>query len=179
MAKGIVRERLNIYYLLDTSVSMKGAKIQQLNIYMKELKSALEEAAINENIEILIRVIEFGNGSTARWHIGGARKGVLIEDLHWIDLQANGSTTPTSIALNMVADALELEYYRGFLPVIILITGGRCTEGETAYKAACSALVNKGTIRIAVNYGDNNMIELREFASCFSKKYQKNTIWEL
>ena len=41
MAEGMVRETLNIYYLLDTSGSMSGARIQQLNACMQELKSAL------------------------------------------------------------------------------------------------------------------------------------------
>ena len=170
MAEGMVLERLNIYYLLDTSGSMSGARIQQLNTCMQELKPALEKAGIDNLVEIVIRAIEFGNGDTARWHTGDKANGVPIDRYTWMNLQANGGCTPTSIALKMVADALDAEYLgaRTLRPVIILVTDGGCTDGETAYKAACSAVANKingNAIRIAVGVENANTAELEQYAS--------------
>ena len=171
MAEGMVRERLNIYYLLDTSGSMSGPRIQQLNTCMQELKPALEEAGIENNVEIVVRAIEFGNGETARWHTGDKANGVPIENFTWVNLQANGGCTPTSIALEMVADALQAEYLgsRTLRPVIILVTDGGCTDGEVRYRSACGAVkskINGNATRIAVGVENAQKSELEEFATC-------------
>ena len=131
MADGMVRERLNIYYLLDSSGSMSGARIQQLNNCMEELKPLLEEGGIEHNVEIVVRAIEFGNEEKAKWHTGDKANSVPIDKFTWMNLQANGDCTPTSMALEMVADALHPEYLgkRTLRPVIILLTDGGCTDG--------------------------------------------------
>ena len=170
MPEGMVRERLNIYYLLDTSGSMSGPRIQQLNTCMQELKPALEEAGIDNNVEIVVRAIEFGNGDTARWHEGDKARGTPIENFIWSNLQANGGCTPTSVALEKVADALDPEYLgaRTLRPVIILVTDGGCTDGKSAYTAGCDAVKNKingNATRIAVGVSNANKAELEEFAS--------------
>ena len=170
MADKMVRERLNIYYLLDTSRSMCGTRIQQLNTCMQELKPKPKEAGINNNVEIVVRAIEFGNGGTARWHIGDKAQGILIEDFMWMKLEANGECTPTSVALQMVANALSPEYLgaRTLRPVIILVTNGCCTDGRSLYTSACNALkakISGKEIRIAVGIEGANKSELEEFAT--------------
>jgi uncharacterized protein YegL len=170
MGEGMVRETLNLYYLLDTSGSMSGARIQQLNDCMQELKPALEEAGVENNVEIKVRAIEFGNNSTAQWHTGSESDGILVDKFTWINLQATGSCTPTSKALEMVANALSPEYLgkRALRPVIILLTDGGCTDGESQYTTACNAVKNKiggNATRIAVGVEGANRTELEEFAS--------------
>jgi uncharacterized protein YegL len=170
MADGMVRERLNIYYLLDTSGSMAGQRIQQLNSCMQDLKPALEEAGIDNNVDIVVRAIEFGNNSTARWHEGSEATGTAIDQFIWMDLPANGSCTPTSIALEMVAKGLNAEFLgsRALRPVIILITDGGCTDGAEKYEAACDLLaskINGNATRIAVGVENANRSELERFAS--------------
>jgi uncharacterized protein YegL len=170
MAEGMVRERLNIYYLLDTSGSMSGSRIQQLNTVMQELKPVLEESAIDHNVEIVVRAIEFGNGETAKWHEGSKSQGTAIDSWIWTNLNANGGCTPTSVALEMTADALDPEYLgaRTLRPVIILVTDGGCTDGRSAYSSACTNLANKikgNSIRIAIGVENANKTELEEFAT--------------
>ena len=170
MAQGMVREILNIYYLLDTSAGMSGARIQQLNTCMQELKPALEEASIDNNVEVVLRVIEFGNDGVARWHIGSPSNGVLIEDYVWVNLQANGWCTPTAKALELVTAALSSEYLgnRALRPVVVLVTDGASTDDKIAFTAACNALkrkINGNTTRIAVGIADADRTELEEFAS--------------
>lgn len=170
MPEGMVRETLNIYYLLDTSGSMSGARIQQLNTCMQELKPALEEAGIDNNVEIKVRAIEFGNNETADWHTGDKANGVPIDNFTWVNLQANGGCTPTSVALKKVADALHPEYLgtRALRPVIILLTDGGCTDGKSEYTLACNDVktkINGNATRIAVGVDGANRAELEEFAT--------------
>ena len=170
MPEGMVRERLNIYYLLDTSGSMYGARIQQLNTVMQELKPVLEEAAIDNNVEIIVRAIEFGNDDTAKWHRGEEASGITIDNFTWVNLEAKGYSTPTSMALQMVTKALNPEFLgtRALRPVVIMVTDGGCTDGASVYTAACNDLKKKiggVTTRIAIGIGDTNKAQLEEFAT--------------
>jgi uncharacterized protein YegL len=170
MHDGMVRETLNIYYLLDTSGSMNGAKIQQLNDCMQELKPALEEFREENNIEIVIRAIEFGNNGIAQWHTGTEFKGVSIDQFIWVSLQATGSCTPTAKALEMTAAALNPGYLgkRAVCTTIILFSGSGCTDEISRYIAACNMVKTKigGTAtRIAIEFEGANRAELEEFAS--------------
>jgi uncharacterized protein YegL len=166
----MVQERLNIYYLLDTTASMAGERIQQLNTVMQELKPVLEESSIDHNVEIVIRVIEFGNDGVATWHEGNADTGTPVERWIWKNLNANGHCTPTEKAIRLVADALDPKYLgtRGLRPVIILITDG-CPDNHREYIEACNYLKSKikgNTIRIAISVGDDvDRRDLEEFAS--------------
>jgi len=170
MSDGMVREKLNIYYLLDTSGSMNGARIEQLNTCMQELQPALEEAGIDNNVDIIVRAIEFGNNSKAKWHEGDKTKGTPIDKFIWVDLKANGDCTPTSAAITMAAESLDPEYLgsRALRPVIILITDGGCTDVGNKYNEACDLLANKiggKATRIAVGVENFNRAELERFAS--------------
>jgi len=170
MAEGMVREKLNIFYLLDTSGSMGGPRIEQLNSCMTDLKQALEEAGIENNVEIIIRAIEFGNNDKASWYEGDKSNGVPIEKFTWRPLKANGQCTPTAEAIKMVADSLIPEYLgkRALRPVIILITDGNCTDKDGEYSEACRSLASKikgNATRIAVGVENANRPELEEFAS--------------
>ena len=171
MAEGMVRERLNIYYLLDTSASMSGERIQQFNTCMQDIKPALEEAGIKNNVEIAIRVIEFGNNNKAAWSLGTSKYQFLnIDNFTWMNLHANGLSTPTSLAINEVERAIDPEALgtRTLRPVILLVTDGGCTDGSLAYTDACNKLkskINGNTIRIAIGVKDANKAELEEFAT--------------
>lgn len=176
MAEGIVREKQNIYYLLDTSAGMSGAKIQGLNSAMQELQPALEEAGIDNNVEIIIRVIEFGNEETARWIIGNEVSGISVDNFMWCDLLAEGKSTSAASAIEMVVDSLNPEYLgpRVRPPIIILITDGESTDVNAKYLSACNALKERlgrwrywspGPACIAVSANEYKKSELEEFAT--------------
>jgi len=171
MADGMVQERLNIYYLLDTSGSMSGQKIQQLNTCMETLKPLLEVEGIKQSVEIVVRVVEFGSNDDAKWTVGSAASGDKIDEFIWTPLQATGACTPTSKALNLVADALNEEFLgkRTLRPVIILLSDGECTDSDQVYVAACDKLAAKiegVATRIAVGVDGANVAQLERFASC-------------
>lgn len=166
--EGVVKERLNIYYLVDTSLSMRGSRMEQLNNCMQYLKPALEEAGLEHNVEIVVRAIEFGD--CVRWNTGSAAQGVPIEQFVWANLSADGSYTPTAQAIDLVAESLNPEYLgrRTLRPVIILITDGYCNDPKMNYSAACrklSAKIKGNTTRIAVGVEGCNIAELTEFAT--------------
>ena len=176
--KILVRERLNIYFLLNTSVSMHGVKINQLNTFMKEMIPHLNEDAIDNNIEIWIRAIEFGYSETAKWFIGDMVNGVPIEYFVWNALQANGNFAPIVSAIEMLMDALSPEYLgiRAMGHIIVLISDGKYTDKHLEYHNACVALKNKlkrwgnyclGTDCVAIGVKDYLNSELEEFATRF------------
>jgi uncharacterized protein YegL len=50
MEEGTTEEQLNLTYLLDTSGSMIGGKINQLNLAMQEAVDVAEEAAVEREV---------------------------------------------------------------------------------------------------------------------------------
>ena len=71
---GTTKYQLNLIYLLDTSGSMYGEPINQLNVAMAEAIQVAEEAAMEKEVQLLMRVVEFN--SVAKWLIGDTRQGV-------------------------------------------------------------------------------------------------------
>jgi uncharacterized protein YegL len=159
MAEGMVRERLNVYFLLDTSSTMAGEKIEQLNTFMQEVKPVLEESSIDHDVEIVIRVIEFGNDGVATWHEGNADTGIPVERWIWTNLQARGATKPIADAIEMVADALEnSEYRRNTFSSVILITDATGIENDSKFKSACNELAKKRNWNVCPHYGRSALI---------------------
>ena len=176
--EGMVREKLNIYYLLDVSASMSGSRIQQLNACMQSLKAVLEDEGIDNNVDIIIRAIQFGGD--VKWHTGSAAEGVAIENFMWTDLSATGNCTPTSEAIKMLADSITPEYLgkRALRPVAILVTDGACTDSSSEYSAACTRISGKikgNLTRIAIGVENANKAELEEFASVGQLGENSNT----
>lgn len=170
------KEELNIIFLLDTSGSMSGERISQLNCAMPEALVALKDAALKEEIKLTIRIIEFNN--FADWIMGKAEKGVDIEEAEnqWSDLTAKAAGTNTADAILKACEAMHTEYLgtRNYHPIVILITDGE-SNAASETSAATSKLKyalksttgqNKEKIqRIAVGVVDANIKELSDFAS--------------
>ena len=74
--------QLHIVFLVDTSASMVGRKIEQLNEFMAEAVELTEEYAFKEKIRIQMRVVEFN--TEAKWLFGDANEGV--EHIDWTPL---------------------------------------------------------------------------------------------
>ena len=68
MEEATTEQQLNLTYLLDTSGSMIGEKINQLNLAMQEAVDVAEETAVEREVKLRMRVIEFNNG--AKWICG-------------------------------------------------------------------------------------------------------------
>lgn len=145
-----------LIFLIDTSGSMSGDRIQAVNAAMREAIPVVRDF-MEENSDSALRynVLEFN--TSAKWMTENPG---LIEDFQWIDLQAGGLT-----ALGAAYSELNKKLSRknGFLqahqnnaPIIILLSDGGATDVPNA---ALSELKEnawfKHAIRIAVEFGND------------------------
>lgn len=163
------QKTLNIFYLLDTSGSMTGSKIDQLNRAMREVLSLASKQAITSEVNLSMRVIEFNTSYS--WYIGDAANGV--KEATWNDLTASGGTN-TAGAIQLVTKTLKDTSNLGInplRPVVILITDGESNNSRETYAAIddLKNVLKKGekdkTTRIAIAVDEANMSELEYFAT--------------
>lgn len=168
---GTTKYQLNLIYLVDTSRSMYGERINQLNVAMAEAVQVAEEAAMEKEVQLLMRVVEFN--SVAKWIFGDTRQGV--EHIDWVPLNANGGTD-TAGALDLARGVMHREFLgeRNYRPVVILITDGASNEPQKTVEAVArlKASLRSATdpskdkiMRIAIGVADANQTELVNFAS--------------
>ena len=169
--QGTTKYQLNLIYLLDTSGSMYGEPINQLNVAMAEAIQMAEEAANEKEVQLLMRVVEFN--STARWIFGNTQQGV--EHIDWVPLTAGGCTD-TEGAIDLARSVMHREFLgeRNYRPVVILITDGVSDDTQrtlaaienlkSSLKSSKNPNADKIT-RIAIGVSGANQHELTSFAS--------------
>lgn len=169
------KNKMRIIIIVDTSYSMEGKPIAQVNAAMGPLKKKLSKEAEKEGIEVEIKVIAFND--TAWYVVGSDDAWESIGDFTWQDVSASGSTS-TPKALKLANESLrrgagdETHLLR---PVVILLTDGACNPGEhPAYlneieimKKKFAGNTGKEKVnRIGIGVGDYyNEAEIEEFAS--------------
>ncbi|MBQ8849518.1 MAG: VWA domain-containing protein [Clostridia bacterium] len=123
------RRAMHIFYVLDTSGSMQGASIAQLNRAMEETVEALKDVAkSNADAELKIAVLEFSSG--CKWIQPKGPED--MEDFVWEDLTAGG-LTDVGAALKeldskMSRNAFLSSMTGSFLPLVIFMTDGYATD---------------------------------------------------
>ena len=123
------RRAMHVFYVLDTSGSMQGAPIAQLNRAMEETVDTLKDVAkSNADAELKIAVLEFSTG--CRWIQPKGPEDV--EDFVWEDLTAGG-LTEVGCALKeldskMSRNAFLSSMTGSYLPLIIFMTDGFATD---------------------------------------------------
>lgn len=178
---GTTRNQLNLIYLLDTSGSMYGEPINQLNVAMAEAIQVAEEAAMENEAQLLTRVVEFN--TVAKWLIGDTRHGV--EHIDWTPLNANGGTD-TAGAIDLARSVMHREFLgeRNYRPVVILITDGESNDPQKTAEAVAKlkASLKSSTdpnkdkiIRIAIGVTGANQTELNNFASVGNIEHEDGT----
>lgn len=139
----VPRRVLNVFYLLDVSGSMAGAKITMLNSAMEETTAELKKQAKNNaDAEVKVAVLAFSSG--CQW-LNPAGPESLEEDFIWEELQAGG-LTDMGAALKELDSKLSRESYLNsitgnYMPVIIVMTDGGATDDYT--KALAEIRQNK------------------------------------
>ena len=126
----IARKNLTMFYLVDTSGSMDGTKIGELNAAMEDLLPEMAKISQEHpDAELEIAVLDFS--STVKWQ---CPEGPVSYDKYtWHDLQANGLT-----ALGEACEELnrKLSKSHGYMnsgngyfpPVFILMSDGAATD---------------------------------------------------
>ena len=148
----IARKSLIIFYLIDTSGSMEGDKIGQVNTIMEEVLPEIRDVGGSDS-DISMAVMTFD--TDIQWMYD---EPVSIEEIHWSRLTASG-WTDFGAALNELDSKLSREGYMksaslSFAPVIILLSDGYPNVG---YESALLKIKNnnwfKYALKIAVAIG--------------------------
>jgi len=156
----LAKRPLQFIYVVDTSGSMMGKKMESLNLAVREsIKPMQDVANENPNADVLVRVLRFSNG--AQWHVS---QPTSIHDFRWTDLDADG-ITDMGHAMRLVAEALKVENMpmRGLPPVILLITDGMPTDDfDGGLQALLAEPWGKRSVRIGLAIGNDADLEAIE-----------------
>lgn len=124
------RKELHVFYVLDTSGSMEGAKISALNHAMEECTEALKTLAKNNgDAKLKVAVMEFNSG--CKWITSNGPED-LEEDFEYEYLEAGG-LTDIGAALKELNSKLSRHAFLNsmtgaLMPVIIFMTDGYATD---------------------------------------------------
>ena len=121
-ATGVSRKSLVIFFLIDTSGSMKGTKMGELNTVMEELVPEIRKVG-EADTEVKLAVLTFS--TDVKWMYS---EPIAIEDFEWARLSAKGVTSMgaafkelnTRMSRNSFLNSPSLS----FAPVIFLMTDG-------------------------------------------------------
>ena len=158
--------RVACVLVLDTSGSMHGERIDQLNQGLVEFHNALQSDSVAQS-RVEIAIVTFGPAQLTQDFISAANFTPPV-------LQASGDT-PLGAALQQALDQVALRkqlykdngtpYYR---PWIFLITDGAPTDGS-AWQAAATRIkadeANKGIAFFSVGVEGADMEELKQLSS--------------
>ena len=153
----ITRSLLPIIYVLDTSGSMKGSRIDQLNKAMEKTTDIMAEVAENNSsAEIKLGILTFS--SDAEWMYDQL---IYPGDFYWTDLQAEG-VTDVGAALRKLDEKLSRNEWLNNgggnkQPVLIFMSDGKPTDD---YISALNKIESENkwfqvALKIAIAIGDD------------------------
>lgn len=124
------RKELHVFYVLDTSGSMEGAKISALNHAMEECTEALKTLArSNGDARMKIAVMEFNSG--CKWITSNGPED-LEEDFEYEYVKAGGLTDIGAALKELNSKLSRHEFLNSMtgalMPVIIFMTDGYATD---------------------------------------------------
>lgn len=151
---------LHFIWIVDSSGSMQGEKIQSLNYAIRQTIPEMRQSANeNPNASLLIRAIKFSQG--ANWHISTPTP---VNNFEWNDITAGGETHMGK-AFELLIEQLNMPPMsdRALPPVLVLLSDGQPTD---EYKESLNKLLampwGKKAIRIGIAIGhdcDNEVLK--------------------
>jgi uncharacterized protein YegL len=146
-----------LFFLIDTSGSMAGAKIGAVNTAIDEVIPALKEVSDeNADAQIKIAALEFSSG--VRWITAGGP--VELDQFHWKYMDAGGNTD-LGAACKALDEKLSTKGFMSeaagsFAPAIFLMSDGGPTDD---WKSGLEQLKQnrwfKAGVKAAVAIGDD------------------------
>lgn len=134
-ATGVSRKSLVIFFLIDTSGSMKGTKMGELNAVMEELIPEIRRVG-EADTDVKIAVLTFS--TSVMWMYS---EPISIEDFEWTRLRADGVTSMGAafkeLNIRMSRNSFLNSPSLSFAPVIFLMTDGYPSDN---YKEGLAAL---------------------------------------
>jgi len=161
-ATGVSRKSLVIFFLIDTSGSMKGKKMGELNTVMEELIPEIRRVG-EADTEVKVAVLTFS--TEVRWMYSTP---IPIEDFEWARLRASGVTSMGAafkeLNQRMSRNSFLNSPSLSFAPVIFLMTDGYPSDD---YKEGLRELQNnswykfglKAALGIGQEANDNILAE--------------------
>ncbi len=127
----IAKQQLNVIILVDTSKSMQGERISQVNRALREIKTQLVDMQNeNANVNFAVTVIPFSNDA----HFLNNDKSKQIEEFDFKDLKGGGWSN-LHLAYDKLYDIMKKESkggimpdFGGVAPIILLMTDGHPTK---------------------------------------------------
>lgn len=161
----VPRRVMVLFFVIDTSGSMEGRKIQSVNASVGEaLKAVKEISASNPDAKVKIAAMEFSSG--IEWM---TPQPVDVENFEWIDLEAGGLTclgeACTELCGKLSTKGYMTQATGSYAPAIILMSDGVPTDD---YKHSLEKLKGnnwfRAAIKVAIAIGDDpNKDVLAEF----------------
>lgn len=134
-ATAVSKKSLVIFFLIDTSGSMKGKKMGELNTVMEELIPEIRRVG-EADTDVKIAVLTFS--TDVKWMY---QTPIAIEDFEWARLRASGVTSMGAafkeLSLRMSRTSFLNSPSLSFAPVIFLMTDGYPSDD---YKAGLKEL---------------------------------------
>ena len=160
-----------MFFLIETSNSMAGSRIETINNTMKIVIPEIGETI--DNIDVKIAALVFSSG--AIWLTDAP---VSAEKFVWKDLKAAGNTDLGSayktLHEKIVKEAMMIKFCGSFSPTVFLIGNGNPTD---EWKSSLAALKQtpwfKKSYKLAFAIGDNaNINVLTEFTGTSNSVYR-------
>lgn len=159
-------------FLLDTSCSMRGARINQLNHAMYDILTELDSIDDGSNEKISVRIVSFNN--VAKFILGDEKNSVRVDKARdqWINLVPRGATD-SAHATRLCANSILHDYQNGNKDktIVVLVTDGKSSDHERfieeikSLKKSLSGIADKTVLLASVGVQDYDEGELYEFAT--------------
>lgn len=168
---GIAKQKLYIFLIVDTSTSMRGKRIKQVNEAISDISNYLNNfEGENTNVEFHLVILTFGTNS--EWFfdtISKPIKGLVVNPIK------AGGYSNLHLAYNKLNEVLLKESqggimpdFGGIAPIMLLLTDGHPTKYPI--NEELETLRNRPWFKVALRYGiaielnDNKTISvLRDF----------------
>ena len=152
------RRTMVLFFIIDTSGSMRGAKIGQVNAAIEGILPKIKEIS-KENADAEIKVCVLNFATKAKW-VTAAPVSVEDEAYRWEYVEAGG-TTALGDACRKLNEALSTKTFMkevsgSYAPVLFLMSDGEPTDD---YRSGIEVLKHnnwfKAAIKVAIGIGND------------------------
>lgn len=181
-ATGVSRKSLVIFFMIDTSGSMKGTKIGELNTIMEELIPEIRRVG-EADTEVKVAVLTFS--TDVKWMYP---EPIPIEEFEWVRLNASGVTSMGAafkeLSSRMSRNSFLNSPSLSFAPVIFLMTDGYPSDDyEEGLKALSVNSWYKFGLKAALGIGneanDDMLAEFTGSADTVVHAYSGNQLAQM
>lgn len=154
MEDRIAKQKLNVILLVDTSRSMNGKRMEQVNNAVGDISkylTALQEE--NVNIDFYLSILCFG--TDAYWHMD--QKAISVKEYVHTPIKAHGQSN-LHLAYKELNEVLKKESkggmmpdFGGVAPIILLLSDGHPSKGNV--NEELERLRSKPWFKVALKYG--------------------------